>query len=155
MTRSIVSIGLAATAVCVLAASGHTQRKAADPAALVDQRQARMKALGAATKTLTGFTKGDAPAAEAGKAGAVVAAMGRDIHKLWPRGTAKGVSDSDAAPAIWTQRGRFNQRIVQFRRAAAAMNRAARTGDAAQVKAQLPAYGASCKACHTDFRLED
>jgi len=123
-------------------------------AALVDQRQARMKALGAATKTLTTFAKGDATAADARKAGAVLAAAS-NMDRWWPRGTAKGVGDSKASPAIWTDTRGFAQRVARYRQAAAAVNRAAMTGDRAQVAAQLPALGASCKGCHTDFQLKD
>jgi cytochrome c556 len=35
------------------------------------------------------------------------------------------------------------------------MNKAAQSGDKALVAAQLPALGASCKGCHTDFQLKD
>jgi cytochrome c556 len=113
-----------------------------------------MKSLGGATKTLAGFAKGDATAPDARKAAALLATAG-NMDRWWPRGTAKGAGDSKASPAIWTDGRRFAQRITQYRTAAAAMNKAAQSGDKALVAAQLPALGASCKGCHTDFQLKD
>lgn len=152
--RTVGFLALAGLSTAIALSAGHAQRSAPDPAALVDQRQARMKALGGSMKTLTGFAKGEATAADARKAGAVLAAA-RDMHLWWPQGTAKGVGDSKAAPAIWTDKQRFGQRLAEFRQAVAAMDKAARSGDAAQVRAQLPALGASCKSCHTAFQLKD
>jgi cytochrome c556 len=145
-------VALAALGGALAVSTGHAQR--ADPAALVDQRQARMKALGASMKTLTGFAKGEGTAADARNAAAVLIAA-RDMPRWWPRGTAKSVGDSKASPAIWAEQPRFQQRIAEFRQAAAAMDKAARSGDAAQVRAQLPVLGGSCKSCHTAFQLKD
>jgi cytochrome c556 len=152
--RTFGFLALAGLSTAIAVSAGQAQRSAPDPAALVDQRQARMKALGGSMKTLAGFTKGEATAAEARKAGDVLAAA-REMHRWWPQGTAKGVGDSKASPAIWTDNQRFGQRIAEFRQASAAMNKASRSGDVALVRAQLPALGASCKSCHTAFQLKD
>ena len=153
-SRTVGFLALAGLSAAIALSAGHAQRPAPNPAALVDQRQARMKAVGGAMKTLTNFAKGEGTAADAQRAAAVLAGA-RNMHLWWPQGTAKGVGDSKASPAIWTDKQRFGQRIAEFRQAAAAMNKAARTGDAAQVRAQLPALGASCKSCHTAFQLKD
>jgi cytochrome c556 len=152
--RAAGFLALAGMSTAIALSAGYAQRTAANPAALVDQRQARMKALGGSMKTLTGFAKGEGTAADARKAGAVLAGA-RDMHLWWPQGTAKGAGDSKASPAIWTDKQRFGQRLAEYRKAAAAMDKAARSGDAAQVRAQLPALGASCKSCHTGFQLKD
>ena len=152
--RTVGFLALAGLSTAIGLSAGHAQRSAPNPAAVVDQRQARMKAVGGAMKTLTNFAKGEGTAADARKAGAILAAA-RDMHRWWPQGTAKGVGDSKASPAIWADRQRFGQRLAEFRQAAAAMDKAARSGDAAQVRAQLPALGASCKSCHTAFQLKD
>ncbi len=126
----------------------------AKPADLVEQRQARMKALGGAMKTLSTFSKGEAEAADAAKAGGVLAAAGRAMPGWWPRGTAIGVGDSEAKPVIWTDAAGFGQRMAAFRTASVQMDAAARTGDAAQVGAAMRAVGGSCKGCHDAFRIE-
>jgi cytochrome c556 len=152
--RQFAFLGLAGIATAATVSVGHAQRAPADPAAYIDQRQARMKALGGSMKVLTGVAKGEGSAADARKAvGPLVAA--RDMHLWWPKGTQKGVGDSKASPTIWTDRQRFMQRVAEYRQAAAAMDKAVRSGDTAQVAAQLPALGASCKSCHTAFQLKD
>ncbi len=152
--RTVGFLAMAGLSTAIFLSAGHAQRPAPNAAAVVDQRQARMKAVGGAMKTLTNFAKGEGTAADARKAGALLAAA-RDMHRWWPQGTAKGAGDSKASPAIWTDKQRFGQRLAEFRQAAAAMDKAARSGDAAQVRAQLPALGASCKSCHTAFQLKD
>jgi cytochrome c556 len=126
----------------------------ADPAALVEQRQTRMKALGASVKTLTGFSKGEGSAADAAKAAGVLAAAGRGMPRWWARGTAVGVGDSEASPKIWTDPNGFRQSLAAFASASARMDAAARTGDAAKVGAALRDVGGSCKGCHDGFRVK-
>lgn len=152
--RTVGILALAGLSTAIALSAGHAQRSAPNPAAVIDQRQARMKTLGGSMKTLTGFAKGEGTAADARRAAAALAAA-RDMHLWWPRGTAKGAGDSKASPAIWTDKPGFGRRVAEYRQAAAAMDKAARSGDAAQVRAQLPALGASCKSCHTAFQLKD
>jgi cytochrome c556 len=144
----LVSITLGALVAALLAMPA-VQAQSRDPATLVDQRQARMKALGASMKTLTAFSKGGSSAAEAKQA------AGKSMPNWWPRGTAVGVGDSEAAPAIWTDGARFRQRLAAFATASAQMNRVAATGNAAAVGAELRNVGGSCKACHDLYRQED
>ena len=151
--RFLGVVAVAGLSTALVLSAGHAQRSAPDPAAFVDQRQARMKALGGSMKTLTGFAKDEGTAADAKKAAAVLLAA-RDMHRWWPQGTATGAGDSKASPAIWTDKAGFGRRIADYRLAAAAMNKAAQSGDAAQVRAQLPTLGASCKSCHTGFQLK-
>ena len=127
----------------------------ANPAALVEQRQGRMKALGGAMKTLTGFSKGDASAADATKAAGVLAAAGRGMPGWWPRGTATGVGDSEALPAIWSDQPGFRRQLAAFRTASAQMDAAAKSGDATKVGAALRVVGGSCKGCHDGYRLKN
>jgi cytochrome c556 len=130
------------------------QRPPADPASLVEQRQGRMKALGGSMKTLTGFAKGEASAADASKAASLLVAAGKGMPGWWARGTAVGVGDSEALPAIWTDAGGFRQRLAAFSTASAQMDAAARSGDAAKVGAALKAVGGSCKGCHDGYRIK-
>jgi cytochrome c556 len=147
-----IAIGsLAAT----LSISAVQAQRGTDPAGLVEQRQARMKALGGSMKTLSGFAKGEASAADAAKAAGVLAAAGRAMPGWWARGTGVGVSDSEALPAVWADPQRFRQQLVAFERASAQMQRAAAAGDAAKVGAELRTLGGSCKSCHDGFRIKD
>jgi cytochrome c556 len=146
---------LAALIGGLLAMPAVQAQRGADPVKLVEQRQARMKALGASMKTLSAFAKGEAGAPDAQKAADVLAAGGKAMPGWWARGTAIGVSDSEAAPAIWTDPAGFRKQLAAFQRASAQMRSAARTGDVAKVGAELRSVGGTCKGCHDGFRKED
>ncbi len=150
--RNKVTVG--ALIATLLAMPAVQAQGGAKPADLVEQRQAKMKALGGSMKTLTGFSKNEASAADAAKAASLLAAAGRGMPGWWPRGTAVGVGDSEAAPAIWADAGGFKQRLATFRTASAQMDAAAKSGDAAKVGAALKAVGGSCKGCHDGFRVK-
>jgi cytochrome c556 len=157
-----MKVKLTTACLALIAGAGIHQSSAAQSPganralAAVEQRQAAMKRIGASMKTLAGFAKGDVTdVAQMRKAAAAMHAGGRQMPKMWPVGTAVGTGKSKAKPEIWAQRGEFNQRIVAFQTAAAAMNRAAATGDKARVAAQLKPLGDSCKACHTPYQLKD
>jgi cytochrome c556 len=152
--KPILTVTLGALGAALLAMPA-VQAQSRDPVALVEQRQARMKALGGAMKTLNAFSKGNGTASEAAKASGTLAAAGRAMPGWWPRGTAVGVTDSEAAPKIWTDAAGFRKRLAAFRTASAQMEVAARTGDAARVGAAMPALGGSCKGCHDGYRVED
>ena len=154
MRSKFAALAIGALSAALLAVPAVHAQGGAAPTAQVEQRQSRMKALGGAMKTLTGFSKGEAPAAEARKAAAVLAAAGRGMPGWWPRGTGVGAGDSEALPVIWTDQPRFRQQLAAFRTASAQMDAAARTGDAAKVGAALRAVGGSCKGCHDGFRLK-
>jgi cytochrome c556 len=152
--KPMLTIAVGALTLALLAMPA-VQAQSRDPVALVEQRQARMKALGGAMKTLNAISKGNGTAPEAAKAAGTLAAAGRAMAGWWPRGTAVGVSDSEAAPKIWTDTPGFRKQLAAFRTASARMDVAARTGDAARVGAAMPALGGSCKSCHEGYRIED
>ena len=132
------------------------QSAKADPRiAAIQQRQAGMKRIGASMKTLVGFSKGDIEdPAQARAAGATMNGLARQLPGWWRPGTAVGVGKSKAKPEIWQQRRQFNERIAAFRGAAAAMNRAAATGDRAKVGEEIKPLGGSCKGCHDLYQVK-
>jgi cytochrome c556 len=114
-----------------------------------------MKRIGASMKTLVGFSKGDIEdPAQARAAAAAMNGLARQLPGWWRPGTAVGVGKSKAKPEIWQQRRQFNERIAAFRAAAAAMNRAAATGDKAKVGEQIKPLGGSCKGCHDLYQVK-
>lgn len=145
-------VGLGAVQFDAAAQSGKVDPRIA----AIDQRQAGMKQIGGAMKTLVGFSKGEIDdSARARAAGATMLQLSRRMPGWWRPGTEVGVSDSKAKPEIWTQRRQFNQRLAAFRTAAAAMNRAAATGDKAKVGAQIGVLGPTCKGCHQDYQVKN
>lgn len=82
------------------------------------------------------------------------AAIAETMSKLpWAAfgpGTDKG--DSRAEPEVWTEQARFTAASEKMMTEVAKLNAAAKTGNLDQIKAAFGAAGASCKACHDDFR---
>ncbi|NIM56368.1 MAG: cytochrome c [Xanthomonadales bacterium] len=88
------------------------------------------------------------------KAAAENAAIAETMSKLpWAAfgpGTDKG--DSRAEPEVWTEQAKFTAASEKMMAEVAKLNAAAKTGNLDQIKAAFGAAGASCKACHDDFR---
>lgn len=88
------------------------------------------------------------------KAAAENAAIAETMSKLpWAAfgpGTDKG--DSRAEPEVWTEQVKFTAASEKMMAEVAKLNAAAKTGNLDQIKAAFGAAGASCKACHDDFR---
>ncbi len=157
-----MSVKLFTTGMALIAAMGAMQLDAAaqsgkpDPRiAAIEQRQAGMKRIGGSMKTLVGFSKGDIEdPAQARQAAGTMHQLARQLPRWWPAGTAAGVGKSKAKPEIWQQRNQFNQRATAFRAAAAAMERAAATGDKAKVGEQVRTLGGTCKGCHDLYQVK-
>lgn len=157
MSRKIFGVG----AVMILAMAA-MQLDAAERSgkpdkriAAIEQRQAGMKRIGSSMKTLVGFSKGDvADPAQARQAAATIHGLARQLPGWWPAGTAAGVGKSKAKPEIWQQRRQFSQRAAALRAAAAAMERAAGTGDKAKVGEQVKTLGGTCKGCHDLYQVK-
>jgi len=82
------------------------------------------------------------------------AAIAETMSKLpWAAfgpGTDKG--DSRAEPEVWTEQAKFTAASEKMMAEMVKLNAAAKTGNLDQIKAAFGAAGASCKACHDDFR---
>lgn len=70
--------------------------------------------------------------------------------EAFPEGTAEG---SRASEDIWTNWDAFTEKVRMLQDGAAALDAAAQAGDRAGVEAARSEVQASCRSCHTDFRL--
>lgn len=123
----------------------------------IKTRQANFKKMGAATKAIVDeMRKSDPSIAVIRTNAAGLDRAGSAALRAFPRGTgpASGVK-TDALPAIWTKPAEFRAARQKFESASRAFNRAAASGDIAQVRTAFGALGASCKGCHDQFRAED
>lgn len=135
-------------AISAIAVAGSTAY--ADP---VEDREALMKANGAAAGTLAPFARGSAPY----DAAAVLAALTRlrdDAQRMepsvvWPEGSGEGTRSS---PKIWEDPAGFQAEIDKFRRVTAEAVDAA-PQDAAALGTHFAAIGESCSTCHEAYRL--
>jgi cytochrome c556 len=138
-------------AVAVLAAVPTVALLAQD-AKVVDDRQAVMKAMGkdmGAVKTLLG-----GPASELGQAKVHAASIAEEAGKIpsmFPEGS--DVGDSEALPAVWSDRAGFEQAAARLGELANKLSAAADTGDAKQVTAAFADLGKNgCGGCHQTYR---
>jgi cytochrome c556 len=71
----------------------------------------------------------------------------------FPEGT--GGAGSRSSDAIWENWDTFLEKLSALQEGAAALDAAAQAGDMAAVEEARGAVGASCRGCHTDFRLRE
>ena len=79
-----------------------------------------------------------------------------DLAK-WPwtafgEGTDKG--ETRAKPEIWKESGKFKEAVDKFQAETMKLQAAAKTGNLDAIKTAFGATGATCKACHDNFRKE-
>ncbi|MBX3608267.1 MAG: cytochrome c [Hydrogenophaga sp.] len=65
-------------------------------------------------------------------------------------GTDKG--ETRALPEVWSEPAKFKAAAEKMQGEVAKLNAAAKTGNLDAIKTAFGAAGASCKACHDDFR---
>lgn len=71
---------------------------------------------------------------------------------LFPPGSDKG--DTKAKAAIWSNMDDFKAKGAAFNTESAKLAQLAAAGDAAAVKKQFGAVGATCKACHDSYKAD-
>jgi len=82
----------------------------------------------------------------------LVATLAKLPWAAFPEGTDKG--DTRAKPEIWKDAAKFKEDADKFQSEAAKLQAAARTGNLDAIKTAFGATGASCKACHDNFRKD-
>lgn len=145
--KNRLSIVAAASAALLLAGVAVTPATAQDPIKTrKDGFESMKKAMGQ-TKSI--LDKGEAASTVADPAQRMVA-FASTIPSLFPAGSDKG--DTDALPAIWTNKPDFEAKAKAFEEAAKALEVAAASGDKSAVMKQFAAVGGTCKACHDRYR---
>jgi len=62
------------------------------------------------------------------------------------------LGDTKARAEVWEKRAEFDGKMNDFRKAAADLAAAAKSGDLATIKGPFAAAAKSCKSCHDDFK---
>jgi len=86
----------------------------------------------------------------AAESGAVIEMAVKLPWEAFGPGTDKG--DTRAEPAIWTEQAKFKAAADKAQAEVTKVAAAAKTGNLDAIKASFGAAGATCKACHDDFR---
>lgn len=150
ITKTVMTAGIAACAVCGIALSAYAQLK---PEETLKVRQGLMMAVKQQGGPLLGFAQGkaDLPADAAARAEALAA-----LAKLAPIGWSKGgenIKDSETKAEAFTS-PKFQEGWTAFAAETAKLAEVAKAGDAAAIKAQAGAVGKTCKGCHEDFKKD-
>ncbi len=113
-------------------------------------RKDLMKSLGGAAKTLGGMASGeaahDAAAAEAAKQAMIAAAA--EIEAKFTNNATDPASESK--PEVWTNWDDFLVKAKALGDAAAGLD----VASAESIGAGMGAIGGTCKACHSDYRVQ-
>ena len=80
-----------------------------------------------------------------------IARWAKQFYTLFPPGSDKG-HNTKALPAIWTNMAGFQKDADDLANAATKLAELARAGDASAMPDQIKAIGATCGACHREFR---
>ncbi len=153
MNRKAISLALAALGL----ASVSVAAIAAKPADTIAARQANFKLIGKSFKTIIDQMK--APAADMALVQSSADALAKastKVHGLFPKGSGpeSGVK-THALPAVWEKPADFKAAADKLVLGTKAMQKAAKSGDMAQVKAAFPGVGGACKGCHDQFKGKD
>jgi len=144
-----------AVSAIVLAAGLFTGIARADDAAVVDARQATMKAQGKDMSAIKAYLDDKADLAAAQTAGADLVTQVGKIPDLFPKGTgmAEFPGKSYAKPAIWTDGDKFTAQAKTAADKAAALSAALKGGDKAAITAAFSDMGKNgCGSCHELYR---
>jgi cytochrome c556 len=139
-------------AAALIGAAGFAPAIAADEPQVV--RQEMMKKVGGATGAMAKMVKGEADF----DAGAVLAALttmsevAGTIGAHFPEGSETGF-ETEAAPAIWTDRAGFDAKLAAFK-ADADAGIAAAPADLDGLKAVFGPLTKNCGTCHETYRLK-
>ncbi|WP_322469688.1 cytochrome c [Hydrogenophaga sp. SNF1] len=139
-----------ALAASALAAPAMAQFQKPEDA--VKYRKASFTVLAAHFGRVGAMANGRVPfdAKVAAESAAIAETMSKLPWEAFGPGTDKG--DTRAQPAVWTEQAKFKAAGEKMMGEVAKLNAASKTGNLDQIKAAFGAAGASCKACHDDFR---
>jgi cytochrome c556 len=154
-----IKILCAAACVALLPVLAVASVPAAGPSAesVVAARKAGFKKIGGAMKAIRDqLASGGTNRPVMVGAAQTMATTAREQAKLCPAGSGPGAGvKTDALPAIWSDRATFDAAMNRLIAESTKLAAVAGSGDAAAITAQLKATGATCAACHKQFRADD
>ena len=145
------------TAVAVLGAltglNAHAQFQKPEDA--IKYRQSAFTVLANHLGRVGAMAQGRAPfdAKAAADNAAIVATMSKLPWAAFGEGTDKG-APTRAKPEIWKDQAKVKDLASKMMTEADKFEAAAKTGNLDTIKAALGPLGASCKACHDDYRAD-
>jgi cytochrome c556 len=125
----------------------------AKPEKSIEYRQGVYKVIGWNFGPMAGMMKGEIPYDKEAfaKRAAIVAQMGPLAIEGFGPGTDKGAK-TEAKAEIWTKMDDFKTKMTKMNEETVKLAAIAKTGSLDEIKKQFGATGASCKACHDDYK---
>tara|TARA_R110000787_G_scaffold26080_6_gene73075 strand:- start:7218 stop:7790 length:573 start_codon:yes stop_codon:yes gene_type:complete len=123
----------------------------------IEARQAQLKKIGKAFKTINDQLKAGTPdLAQIQAAAAVVPKETADMADWFPEGTGPDAGvKTEALPIIWESKSDFNDKVAALQDAAAKLETVAQGGNVTEIASAFQTTGGTCKACHDKYRLDD
>jgi cytochrome c556 len=151
MNRLVVTVIAAGAALTSLGAAAQFQK----PEDAIKYRQSAFTVLGNHLGRVAAMAQGRAPfdAKVAADNAAIVATMAKLPWVAFGEGTDKG-APTRAKPEIWKDSAKVKDLATKMIAESEKFEAAAKTGNLDAIKAALGPLGASCKACHDDYRAE-
>ena len=145
--RFIVAGFIATTAALVAVGELAAQ---ADKAALVKARQDEMSQMGRAFGPLGRVVRGESQnMADAVASAETMSNNAKKIVANFPPGTGRdAVPDTRAKPEIWARRAEFEAAAAKLVEESGKLLAAAKSNDAAALRAQFGPFGQACGGCH-------
>jgi len=150
MNKTIASILAALAAALALPAAAQF----AKPEDAVKYRKAALTVIGTHFSRVGAMASGRVPfdAKVAAENVELVAELAKLPWTAFGEGTDKG--ETRAKPEIWKESGKFKEAADKFQAETVKLQAAAKTGNLDAIKTAFGATGASCKACHDNFRKD-
>lgn len=133
------------------------QSPSANAADSIKARQTHYKEIGRAMKGINDELKKPAPDVSVlQQHAATINRFAPQIEGWFPDGSgAEAGIKTGARAEIWSKPAEFRKAATDFVAAADTFHRTAQTGNIDAIRTGVRPLGASCKACHDQFRVED
>jgi len=149
---STITAAITAALATVLSVSvtAPAQAQFAKPETAIKYRQSALTLLASHFGRMDGVVKGQAPYdVEAIKQNVAIISM---LAQLPWAAFGDGTEGGGARPEVWSKREGFEAAQVRLTGAVAELSAAADTGDLDKLREAFGKVGASCKACHDNYR---
>jgi len=148
----IGTMALAAAAMVFAGAAAHAG-DGADASGPIAGRQAGMLMSGALMGSIKGALDRGDDVKTLGFAARSIATWANAIPGLFPAGSDQG--DTEAMPAVWSDRAGFEARAKAYADAAAKLADLAKAGDKDGFAAQFQVVRGTCNECHRVYKKPD
>ena len=145
---------------CAALVAASTLCQAAQADALTGQeavaaRQHNLKDLGGAFKAVRDQLRKPQPdLVQVQQAAEQIEQLAADMGRWFPKGSEPGPDvETDAKAEIWSDTAGFAKVLTRFQQEAPKLLVLAKAADVDGLKKQVGAVGASCKACHDNYRV--